>query len=368
MKGRLTAAGPMYCNRALNHWFRHMWRHWTGWCVVLASLVLFCGCSAATSSTASPSPTAAGTSEVSVAASSPSPATSAPPSPSVPARIVAKRRLAERKEDLTIESPAVGGQVKVRLLLPVHYETEKTRLWPVLYLLHGCCDSYVSWTRSTDIEQLTQRSDILVVMPDGGKVGFYSDWQSGPGWETFHTTELPRVLAQQYRASTVAAVAGVSMGGLGALDYAARHPGMFTIAASFSGIVHTRLSNEESQGYLGLIQSQGEDPQALWGNPDANVDPWKQHNPYDLAPQLKGVRLFISAGNGRPGPLDGAPTNEDSIETSIGAENRAFVRRVRQLGLDAQIDLYGPGTHNWVYWQRELHRAWPLISDGLGLQ
>jgi diacylglycerol O-acyltransferase / trehalose O-mycolyltransferase len=59
----------------------------------------------------------------------------------VPARVLAKKRLAEREEDLTIESPAVGGQVKVRLLLPVHYETEKARLWPVLYLLHGCCDS-----------------------------------------------------------------------------------------------------------------------------------------------------------------------------------------------------------------------------------
>jgi diacylglycerol O-acyltransferase / trehalose O-mycolyltransferase len=132
----------MYRNRTLNHWFRHthMWRHWTGWCVVLASLVLFCGCSAATSSTASPPATAAGTSEVSVAASSPSAATSGPQR-SMPARVLAKKRLAEREEDLTIESPAVGGQVKVRLLLPVHYETEKARLWPVLYLLHGCCDS-----------------------------------------------------------------------------------------------------------------------------------------------------------------------------------------------------------------------------------
>src|SRR5215207_11629290 len=79
------------------------------------------------------------------------------------------------------------------------------------------------------------------------------------------------------------------------------------------------------------------------------------------------VRLFISAGNGRPGPLDRAGTNEDSIETSIGAENRAFARRVQQLGLDAEIDLYGPGTHNWLYWERGLHRAWPLISEGLGV-
>src|SRR5215207_8911360 len=265
-------------NPTVNHWFRQVCRRSIGWGVLLASVVLICACSAARYSTASPPPTTAGTSATLVAASSPSPATSAPPSPSIPAHIVANKRLGNREQDLTIQSPALGSQVKVRLMLPAHYETEKARLWPVLYLLHGCCDSYVSWTRSTDVEQLAQRSDILVVMPDGGKAGFYSDWQSGPGWETFHTTELPKLLTQQYRAGTVAAVAGVSMGGLGALDYAARHPGMFTVAASFSGIVHTRLSNNEAQGYLGLIQSQGEDPLALWGDPDANVDTWKQHN------------------------------------------------------------------------------------------
>jgi S-formylglutathione hydrolase FrmB len=248
-------------NPTLNHWFRQVCRCSAGrGSVLLASVVLICACSAATSYTAPPPPTAAGASATSVAASSPSPATSAPPNPSIPARIVANKHLGNREQDLSVQSPALGGQVSVRLLLPAHYETEKARLWPVLYLLHGCCDSYVSWTRSTDIEQLTERSDILVVMPDGGKAGFYSDWQSGPRWETFHTTELPKLLTQHYRASPVAAVAGVSMGGLGALDYAARHPGMFTVAASFSGIVHTRLSNDESHGYLGLIQSQGEDP------------------------------------------------------------------------------------------------------------
>jgi diacylglycerol O-acyltransferase/trehalose O-mycolyltransferase len=61
----------------------------------------------------------------------------------------------------------------------------------VLYLLHGCCDSYVSWNRSTDIAQLSKDSDVIVAMPDGGSVGFYSDWRAGPRWETFHTTELP---------------------------------------------------------------------------------------------------------------------------------------------------------------------------------
>jgi diacylglycerol O-acyltransferase/trehalose O-mycolyltransferase len=337
------------------------------WGVILAVVVLLCGCGGPTSSGAfTPPPAAPAT--TSVATSSPFPATSGPSSGSASARIVATKRLTKREVDLTVESPAVGGQVRVRLLLPAHHQTKKNQRWPVLYLFHGCCDSYVSWTRSTDIAQLTEHLDVLVAMPDGGAVGFYSDWQSGPRWETFHTIELPMLLAQNYGAGTIAAVAGLSMGGLGALDYAARHPGMFTVAASFSGIVHTRLSSDESQGYLGLIQSEGQDPLALWGDPDVQVDIWKQHNPYDLTPQLKDVRLFISAGSGQPGPLDKAGTSEDSIETQIGAENRAFAERVQQLALNATIDLYGPGTHNWVYFQRELHRAWPMISDGLRLK
>ena len=217
--------------------------------------------------------------------------------------------------------------MKVRLLLPMRFSKDRTRRWPVLYLLHGCCDTYVSWTRSTDIERLTRNLDVLVVMPDGGTVGFYSDWLSGPGWETFHTQELPALLATAYRASGKAVIGGVSMGGLGALDYAARHPGMFTVAASFSGIVHTRLSPDVSQDYLRLIQSQGEDPLGLWGDPNSDVDVWRAHNPYDLAPRLKNVRLFISAGNGQPGPLDDPHTAPDPIEISIGRLNRVLRTR-----------------------------------------
>jgi diacylglycerol O-acyltransferase / trehalose O-mycolyltransferase len=193
---------------------------------------------------------------------------------------------------------------EVRLLLPAHFQTQPKRRWPALYLLHGCCDTYVSWTRSTDIEQLTVKSDLLVVMPDGGKVGFYSNWRTGPQWETFHTHELPQLLTSQYRANGKAAIAGVSMGGLGALGYAARHPDMYSAAASFSGIVHARLSSNVSQGYLGLVSSQGTpDPLALWGDPDADAATWKQHNPYDLAPPTHAQSVVHLGWQRRPRPL-----------------------------------------------------------------
>ena len=162
-------------------------------------------------------------------------------------QVVATTVVSARMRDLTVASPALGETAMVRLLLPERYATWPRQRWPVLYLLHGCCDTYRSWTRSTDVERLTARSDVLVVMPDGGTAGFYSDWLVGPRWETFHLVELPRILQRDYRASTVMAIAGASMGRLGALDYAARHRGMFRAAASFSGIVDTRLSPRESQ-------------------------------------------------------------------------------------------------------------------------
>jgi diacylglycerol O-acyltransferase/trehalose O-mycolyltransferase len=282
-------------------------------------------------------------------------------------RVLERHQVADRTWDLRIDSPAVGRPVDVRLLLPARFDAAPTQRWPVLYLLHGCCDTYVAWTRSTDVAELTRPLDVLVAMPEGGDVGFYSDWRSGPGWETFHTGELPALLAAEYRAGDRAVIAGLSMGGLGALGYTARHPGRYAAAASFSGIAHARLSPAVTQDYLGLVSSHGADPLALWGDPTADAATWAQHNPYDLVPALRGTPLFVSAGDGRPGPLDPPGAAVDEIEASIGAQNRALAQRLRAEGVDAQVDLYGAGTHNWVYWQRELHAALPLLASGLGL-
>ena len=49
----------------------------------------------------------------------------------------------------------------------------------MLYLLHGCCDTYQSWTRKTDMEELRALRGVLVVMPEAGQVGWYRDWGVG---------------------------------------------------------------------------------------------------------------------------------------------------------------------------------------------
>jgi len=285
------------------------------------------------------------------------------------AHIVAAQQLSARMVDITVDSPAVGREVPVRMLLPARFAQSPNRRWSVLYLLQGCCDSYVSWTRSTDVQQLTARSDVLVVMPDGGAVGFYSDWLHGPAWETFHLVELRQLLERGYRAGAQRAIAGLSMGGLGAMTYAARHPGMFRAAAAYSGLLHTRIDQSAGpRGIIRLVEGQGEDPRALWGDPDQQANVWAAHNPYDLVPRLRGTVLFVSAGTGGPGPLDPSGATSDGLEQFVYAETVAFVDRLRALHIPAAVDLYGPGTHTWPYWQRELHRSWPLLTRALGIR
>ncbi len=183
------------------------------------------------------------------------------------ARIVKVDTLAPRMRDLTIESPAVG-RVMVRLLLPSTFETQPATSWPVLYLLHGAGGSHAEWTDNTDVQAVTAPTDLLVVMPDGGSddngtAGWYTDWYNdgnhgAPAWETFHMTELPQLLERNWQAGDRRAVAGLSMGGYGAMLYAAHHPGAFQAAASYSGVLDIKVNPDDFS-----------DPTAIkrWGDP-----------------------------------------------------------------------------------------------------
>ncbi|MEV0155149.1 alpha/beta hydrolase family protein [Micromonospora sp. NPDC050686] len=277
--------------------------------------------------------------------------------------------VAPRQVDLTIESPALGRAANVRLLTPDGWEQRRPGdRWPVLYLLHGCCDSYVSWTRSTDVASIPELRKVLVVMPEAGAAGWYSNWWNGgagatPAWETFHLGEVRQITERGYGAGPRRAVAGLSMGGFGAMSYAARNPGMFRAAASFSGVVHPL---RDASFWLPFFGFSGQDPDDLWGDPVAQRDIWAAHDPVALAKRLRHTALFVATGDGTAGGPFDAPDRTDALEALIHAENVVFVDRLRELGIRVTTDLYGPGTHSWPYWQRELHRALPMLLDALG--
>ncbi|WP_449066071.1 alpha/beta hydrolase [Planomonospora algeriensis] len=280
-----------------------------------------------------------------------------------------------RMVDLTISSPAVNARLPVRVLVPNGWSKQADRTWPVLYLLHGGADDYTSWTRMTDIEELTENLDAIVVMPEAGRAGNYSDWHNGgrggaPGWETFHTGELRRLLESGYRAGTRRAVAGLSMGAYGAMKYAARHPGMFRFVGAYSGVMSTRLP-----GIPDLIMNaqaaEGKDPKALWGDPIRNRNVWKANDPAYLARNLRGTGIYISSGTtSLPGELDapGTPWSPAHLSEPVSAyTTKDLVARLRLHGIKPVVHLYQDGTHSWPYWEREFTRSYPMILTALGL-
>jgi diacylglycerol O-acyltransferase / trehalose O-mycolyltransferase len=187
---------------------------------------------------------------------------------------------------------------------------------------------------------------VLVVIPEGGDVGSYSNWDNHgrggpPRWESFHLTELRELLEHHWRAGDRRAVAGPSMGGLGAMAYAARHPGMFRAAATYSGVLDTRPTGA-AQNVQSVLRSYGHDDQAPWGDPGRDAAMWAAHNPYDLASRLRGVALFVSSGDGRPGPGDppADAAHAWAIERTLRLQSLAFAARLRALGIPVQLRTY----------------------------
>ena len=298
------------------------------------------------------------------------------------ARVIAQNVLDRRTVDVTIDSPALGHTAGVRILLPQGFETQSSDAWPVLYLLHGGFGSYVDWTENSSVTHLARERDVLVVMPDGGSLGFYTDWWdhgagSKPGWETFHLVELSQIVERGLHASQRRAVAGLSMGGFGVMSYAGRRPGFFQVAASFSGTLDTLypsvgpLSSGPFAPWLlkTFYAPVGYDPLALFGDPTAQRSVWAAHNPADLVGNLGGTKLYVSCGDGHVGPLDPPGTDPSSLgvlfEASQLLQNREFIRRATSLGLELTSDFY-TGSHSWPYWARQLTKAFPLLMHAIG--
>ncbi|MFF3492289.1 alpha/beta hydrolase [Streptomyces sp. NPDC002795] len=290
------------------------------------------------------------------------------------AEVVDVTHVADRQVDLSVRASALGGRTaKVRLLTPDGWDPDdRGKHWPTLWLLHGCCGDYTSWTNMTDVASADSLRDVLVVMPEAGWNGWYSDWWNygeggDPAWDTFHTRDLRRLLENDWGAGSRRVVAGLSMGGQGALLYAARHPGMFKAAAAYSGSAHPLLNDESTKRIMGFFAGQGNDPLRVWGDPVAQRDIWAAHDPYYLAKRLKSLPVYLSCGDGTAGPLD-PPGATNALEADFNRQNHALAAQLRKAGAKhLTTHFYGPGTHTWPYWQRELHASLPMLLRGLGV-
>jgi S-formylglutathione hydrolase FrmB len=211
----------------------------------------------------------------------------------------------------------------------------------------------------------------MVVMPEGGWNGSYTNWWNGgkggiPKWETFHIDEVIPLMERNFHAGSVRAAIGLSSGGQGAITYAERHPTTFKYAASYSGAL-----NITAPGMPVILTSMNRQAgTAIWGDPITARANWRAHDATVNVAKLKGIGVYVSSGNGEPGPFDNPdtpPLDAGRIgEQLAGTMNENFVAAAKQAGIPVTAHLYGPGMHNWKYWKRELAASWPKIAATIG--
>lgn len=124
------------------------------------------------------------------------------------------------------------------VVLPVGYD-QSPRLYPVLYLLHGHGGGHRNWLERTNLLAHTARLPLIVVLPDAGN-SWYTNSFARPDerFEEYVAREVPAFVDAHFRTLTYREaryVAGLSMGGYGALKLGLKYPGRFSLAGSFSG-------------------------------------------------------------------------------------------------------------------------------------
>jgi S-formylglutathione hydrolase FrmB len=243
-------------------------------------------------------------------------------------------------------------------------------------------------------EEASAKLPMILVSPDiainGDGGGWCTNWfntdtsqTGGPhNWETFHIKQLIPWIDHNLRTRSVRsqrAVAGLSQGGFCSTSYPARHPDLFGISLSYSGapdIAYTDptidplgLIIPSSTAVINAIETGFDHVPAnsAFGPRETNELNWANHDPATLADNLRHTRLFLYTGNGQIGPFTTPGCTSGfamDIESLVGQDTDAFHSHLTSLGIPHVYNNYGPGTHCFPYWARDLQQTiGPVAHD-----
>jgi putative tributyrin esterase len=201
--------------------------------------------------------------------------------------------------------------------------------FPVLYLLHGLSDDSSAWLRFTSIERYAAELGLAVVMPQVGR-SFYADEVHGGRYWTFLSEELPAVVGTFFNVSERREdtfVAGLSMGGYGAVKWALHQPERFAAAASLSGGLDL--------AHLSTVPWRADLFRRVF---DGRIGPDD-----DLFTLLAGADV-----EALPSFYVGCGTGDHLYASSL-----RFVDEATAAGLDVHVD-FRPGEHEWGLWDASI--------------
>ncbi|MGB2591593.1 MAG: alpha/beta hydrolase family protein [Candidatus Acidiferrum sp.] len=256
-------------------------------------------------------------------------------------------RAAGRAECATLSSAILHRSVPYCVLLPPTFDTEKTRRYPILYLLHGLGDNDQMLIHSgglnlvDDLWEQHQLGEFLIVTPSAG-TSFYINSRDGRHrYEDFFLREFMPEIEKRYRAQPgrkSRGIAGISMGGYGALHIAFRHPQLFAAVGAHSASLVEKLPEITAQNssQFSTLRVLGD----AFGSP---FDPafWKQNDPLTIVrtANLAGLKIYFDCGS------------EDDYGFDAGAQ--ALDKLLTSRHIPHEFHLY-PGGHDWSYFAAHL--------------
>jgi S-formylglutathione hydrolase FrmB len=286
---------------------------------------------------------------------------------------------------LVVSTGQLSKAVRVNVLLPADYATT-TRDYPTLYLFHGTSGGADDWLDQGNAEAATAPYPLIVVMPDAGYNGNGGSWFTNwvdqhtslgrANWETFDIDQLVPWIDANLRTiddRSGRAIAGLSQGGFGSFSYAARHPDLFSSVAAFSGapdIASNVLVKAAAETIIGgtALGLDGVEPNAMFGDPVTDDINWRGHNPASLVTNLSHTDLDLWSGNGLPGPFDTASpatVSAGALEAVVHTSALSFTAAATTAHIPYYFDDYGPGTHSFPYWSRDLVQYLPRLMQTL---
>jgi S-formylglutathione hydrolase FrmB len=245
-------------------------------------------------------------------------------------------------------------------ILPPGYRADKTRRYPVLYLLHGLGENQTMLIRSglmNLVEDLWDRNEtgkFLIVTPEAGSSFYINSLNGRERYEDFFIREFLPFIARRYRIRSGRmnrGIAGLSMGGYGALHLAFRYPQLFGSVAAESAALMEHLpsvtvAGPESHGVRRMLGG-------VFGSPP---DPafWAKNSPLTLAraARLSGMKIYFDCGE------------QDGYGFYRGAQALDHIMTARRI--PHEFHLY-PGGHDWIYFAAHLPDLLRFESNAFGL-
>ena len=260
-----------------------------------------------------------------------------------------------RVECNAVPSKILARSVPYCIVLPPSFDQDKTRQFPILYFLHGLGDNEQSflhsgaWNLVENMREQHQLIDFLIATPDGG-AGFYINSKDGKSrYEDFLLQEFFPFIEKRYRVAPGRghrAIAGISMGGYGALHLAFSHPQLFTSVGAHSAALIEKLpeflgSTPNSPRSRVLGQVFGAPPDPIF---------WNRNSPTTLArtANLAGLKIYFDCGD----------HDDYGFEAGAVALDKALTSR----HIPHEFHLY-PGRHDPAYFAEHLPASLQFASQ-----